>query len=219
MTTVTTTTFDGTTYTTDTDSTSSSSESYDMWITLLATQLQYQDPLDPLDANEMTTQMMNMSALEQQELSNETLTALLSEIETLNNSNSMEYVGKTVTASGDTAPLQDGTCDWTYALYEDAESVTLKVYDLDGNLVFSSDGETGVGYHDFSWDGTCSDGSQATDNAYVLSLDIESEDGTEISYSLSIQGTVTEVNVSDDDDMLLMGDVYIDAEDVLSIKS
>lgn len=218
MTTVTTTTFDGAEYTTDT-STSESSDSYDMWITLLATQLEYQDPLDPLDANEMTSQMMEMSALEQQELSNETLTALLAEIETLNSSNSIDYVGKTVTASGDTAPLQDGACEWVYALYEDAETVTLNVYDLDGNLVFSEEGATTMGYHEYSWDGICSDGSTATDDAYVLSLDIESEDGSEIEYSLSIQGTVTEVDVSDDDDMLLMGDVYIEADDILTIKS
>ena len=52
-------------------------ETFDTFLLLLTTQLQNQDPLDPLDTNQFTEQLVNFTSVEQQIKSNELLEELL----------------------------------------------------------------------------------------------------------------------------------------------
>jgi flagellar basal-body rod modification protein FlgD len=65
---------------------------------LLTTQLKNQSPLDPLDTNQFTQQLVQFASVEQQLKTNDTLTALLSLSKATSTSNALSYVGSTITA-------------------------------------------------------------------------------------------------------------------------
>lgn len=187
----------------------SAEESYEMWISILATQLQNQDPTDPVDTTEYTNQLIGISQLEQQTLSNETMSDLLISLQSVENDTSYGYLGEEITALGDTAPLSDGAARWIYDLPSDATDVVLEVQDTDGNIVYTADGETTSGVHTFDWDGTSDDGSIAEDAPYILSISAYSDDGELLDVTQYVQGTVTNIASDGTETLLVMDGVSV----------
>src|ERR1700756_3536763 len=89
-------------------SASSASNAYNTFITLLTSQLQHQDPLNPTNTDTFTQELIQLSGVEQQLTTNSTLSSINTDLTTITQANGLGYVGKTVTASGATAPLQSG---------------------------------------------------------------------------------------------------------------
>src|ERR1700745_1003382 len=87
---------------------------FNTFLTLLTTQLQNQNPLDPLDTNQFTQQLVQFASVEQQINMNTQLQTLVSLQQTAQNSQALGFVGKTVTVSGSTAPLINGQAQWTF---------------------------------------------------------------------------------------------------------
>lgn len=209
---------------TSTSSTSSSattaaSEAYTTFLTVLTTELTNQNPLDPTDTSEFTGQLIQLASLEQQVDTNSQLETMTSSLNALTASMGIGYMGSTVTADGDTAPLQDGSASWVYTLDGDAESVTLTITDEDGNTVWTGSGDTSEGSHTLTWDGTGTDGNTYSDGSYTLTVSATDADGDTVSSSTQIVGTVTGVDSSGDTTELLLGDVSVDIGDINSIKS
>ena len=73
---------------------------FDSFLSLLTTQLQNQNPLDPLDTNQFTAQLVQFSGVEQQLKTNDYLSSLVANNANTVNTNAVSYIGKTVTASG-----------------------------------------------------------------------------------------------------------------------
>lgn len=155
-----------------TNSTSASAQtlSADMntFLTLLTTQLKYQDPLDPMDTAEFTNQLVQYSAVEQSIQTNEKLDTLLS----LNIANlgaqAVSYIGKTAQVLGDVMPLENGKAKATYTLDKDVTTTTITVKDMNGKIVYTEKGNTTSGTHEFTWDGKDSNGIQLEDGAYQI---------------------------------------------------
>ena len=129
---------------------------YNTFITLLTSQLQHQDPLNPTNTDTFTQELIQLSGVEQQLTTNQTLSSMNTDLSTITQANGLGYVGKTVTASGSTAPLQNGKAQWDYTLDSAAKDVTLTVKDSNGNTVYSTSGNPASGQHSFSWNGTSS---------------------------------------------------------------
>ena len=105
------------------------------FLTLLTTQLKYQDPLDPMDTAEFTNQLVQYSSVEQAIQTNEKLDSLLSmNIQNLG-AQAVSYIGKVAQVLGDVMPLQDGQAKAAYTLDKDVQSVTIIVKDLTGKVV------------------------------------------------------------------------------------
>lgn len=188
----------------------SSEELYNTWITLLAAELEHQDPTDPVDTTEYTSQLMSLSQIEQQSLTNDTLEALLNMAQSVESDGANSYLGRTVTAEGDRAPMADGQAEWVYALDSEASSVTIEVSDLNGNLVYTAEERNQAsGNHQFAWDGTTNSGKQANDGAYVLSVSAIGTDGQAVNTDTSIRGKVTAIDASGADVNLLLGNVSV----------
>jgi len=83
----------------------------DDFLNLLITQLQNQDPLSPMDSTEFSAQLAQFSSLEQLSNVNENLETLLLYQGSLNNSQAVSFIGKTITASGDSVLITDGIPD------------------------------------------------------------------------------------------------------------
>src|ERR1041384_4500918 len=73
---------------------------FDTFLQLLTTQLKNQNPLDPLDTNQFTQQLVQFAGVEQQLKTNDFLASLVQANANTTNSNAVNYIGKTVTASG-----------------------------------------------------------------------------------------------------------------------
>lgn len=198
--------------TTNSTSTSTSALSnYDTFINLLCAQLKYQDPLDPADSSEFTSQLVQYSNLEQQISTNDKLDEVINTLSSLSLSNGTGYLGHTVEAEGNEISVQDdGTVDagWVYELDDAAASVTLTVTDSSGNVVWNGEGETSSGRHSFDWDGTDSDGNAVDGGAYTLSVSATGSSGS-ISSTTYVSGTVTAVSSVDDTAVVEMGDMAI----------
>lgn len=204
---------------TDDSTTSTAEEIYTTWIAILAAQLQNQDPTDPVDPSEFTSQLTSIASLEQQALTNETLTSLIDSVQGLEADSVLGYLGAEITAVGDTAPLSNGDASWQYSLSTDADEVTIKILDTDGNVVYTTTGDTSSGLHDFTWDGSTDDGGIAADGAYQLVVEAADSAGDEVSATLYVKGTVTSVITTTSPALLLMDDVAVPTSYVASIAT
>lgn len=138
------------------------------FLTMLTTQLQYQDPLDPMDAAEYTNQLVQYSNVEQAIQTNSKLDSLLSLSIYNLGVQATGYVGKTVQVLGDVMPLENGAAKATYTLSQNAADCNILIKDADGNTVYSTTGDKAAGAHDFVWDGKNSLGNQLPDGAYQI---------------------------------------------------
>ena len=138
------------------------------FLTMLTTQLQYQDPLDPMDATEYTNQLVQYSNVEQSIQTNTKLDQLLSLAIYNLGVQATGYVGQTVQVLGDVMPLENGAAKATYTLGQNVASNNILIKDLDGNIVYTLQGDTTAGTHDFIWDGKDDYGNQLPDGAYQI---------------------------------------------------
>ncbi|MEQ8164573.1 MAG: flagellar hook capping FlgD N-terminal domain-containing protein, partial [Alphaproteobacteria bacterium] len=98
------------------------SDTFDSFLTILTTQLQNQDPLEPLSSNEFTQQLVMFSQVEQTLNTNERLDDMLSLLGNNGLTNSISYLGKSVEIGGAKAALENGAAKWTYTLGASAQN-------------------------------------------------------------------------------------------------
>ncbi len=81
-------------------------DNFQTFLTLLTTQLQNQNPLDPLDTNQFTQQLVQFAGVEQQLKSNDQLKTLVALQKSAQATQALIYVGNTVAVDGSTAAVQ-----------------------------------------------------------------------------------------------------------------
>src|SRR5918911_3460789 len=91
-------------------------ENFDTFLKLLTTQIKNQDPLQPLDSNQFTQQLVQFSQVEQAINTNDKLSSLVTLQSTNQMVNSLSLVDRTIEFTGDTAPLSNGQAKWSYTL-------------------------------------------------------------------------------------------------------
>ncbi len=188
------------------------------FLTLLVTQLQNQDPLDPLDTNEFTAQLVQFAGVEQQINQNAHLETLIEVGKASGVAAMVNLIGKRIEAAGATLPLANGEGRASYTLSEPAAETTLTIVDADGGVVLTRDGETGVGRHDFVWDGLDGDGRSLPDGAYTIEVTAQRADGSGFAATTSISGIVTGAASGDDGATLHVGSVEVLMARVISIS-
>src|SRR3954451_9401147 len=85
------------------------------FLQLLTTQLKNQNPLEPLDTNQFTQQLVQFAQVEQQITMNSSLSTLISLQKATQTSAALGFLGSTVRVEGDTARLAGGSAAWSYA--------------------------------------------------------------------------------------------------------
>ena len=188
----------------DTSSSSSSSSStdtdyQDLFLTLLTTELQYQDPLDPLDDTDMVGQLAQISTLEQLSTMNESMESMVTLLQNQEIIQASSYLGKEVTAEGsDISKDGDSISIVTYTLGDDAATLYAHVLDEDGTILASVDlGAQDSGTHTFQWDGLDSDGNEVADGTYSIAFTAADSNGDSLVVSMSVSGTVNSVSIED----------------------
>src|SRR6201992_1095234 len=85
---------------------------FQSFLTLLTTQLQNQNPLDPLDTNQFTQQLVEFAGVQQQLNTNSSLSTLVSLQQTAQSTQALPFVGQTATGSGSTTTMTNSQATW-----------------------------------------------------------------------------------------------------------
>ncbi len=193
-------------------------EDLNRFLKLLITQLQNQDPLEPMDATEFTSQLVQFAGVEQQINANANLEKLLQLQQTSQISAMVGFIGNAVEAAGNTVYLEDGVAESTYTLDVNADDITITVRNTAGLIVFSVDGEPGAGTHDFVWDGKDKNGLAQPDGAYTIIVSALDREDNLLDVSQTVSGRINGAGAEDGVVSLFMGDVVIPMDSVISVK-
>jgi len=189
---------------------------FDQFLTLLTAQLKNQNPLDPLNINEFTSQLVQFASVEQQMKQNDSLTTLLSKTDASNAIGILSFVGRKVTASGTTTALEDGKAEWAFDAPR-AGTGKITITYSNGKIVYKTSIALAGGLQNFSWDGTTTDGQRADDGLYSVSVEGSKVGGTPFTVSSQITGTVDGVDLSQSPPTLKIGKLKIDLSSIKSI--
>lgn len=146
------------------------SDTQDRFLTLLVTQLKNQDPLNPMENAELTSQIAQLSTVNGITQLNQTLLALSGQIDVSTAMQASALIGRDVLVPGDKIALGSGvTTPAGIELDAPATQVTVEVVDRGGKVMRSYDlGPQGVGIVGLQWDGLDAAGAAAPDGAYFL---------------------------------------------------
>ena len=176
---------------------------FNQFLTLLTTQLQNQNPLDPLDTNQFTQQLVQF---EQQLKTNDQLGNLITASKASAAATASGLIGKTVTADGATASLAEGKATWTLDPARAAAKAVLTITDPKGNVVATQTKALAAGSQSFAWDGRSSTGQLAPDGKYTLKIQALDATGANVAVDTKISGTISSVDVSGAEPVLTIGD-------------
>jgi flagellar basal-body rod modification protein FlgD len=189
------------------------------FLKLLTTQLQNQDPLSPMDTNAFTQQLVAMTGVQQQILSNQLLQQMVGQQGGIGNS--VGLIGKDVKVATGASTLQGGNATWNYNLTAGASDVTFTVIDAQGNTVWSGDQSAlSAGDHTFSWDGKDLAGVQRADGTtFGLKVNATAADGSAISSTTWLQGTVSSIQQINGETIALVNGTQVPLSLISSVNA
>ncbi len=141
--------------TTSSSGTSSAKEQEDRFLKLLVAQLANQDPMNPMDNAQMTTQMAQISTVSAVQQVDATLKSMADQMSALQVMQGGALVGKNVMIEGNQLAVSDGKATGAVDLTLAADTVKVLVVSGGGQLVETLNlGAQSAGRHDFTWDAT-----------------------------------------------------------------
>ncbi|MDU0338951.1 flagellar hook assembly protein FlgD [Bosea rubneri] len=191
---------------------------FDQFLTLLTTQLKNQNPLDPLDTNQFTQQLVQFAGVEQQLKQNETLTALLGVSKATTGASAIGFVGQKVTADGAATQLKDDKAEWKLNASKGG-TATITIKDVNGKVVQTATTTLTAGDQSYRWDGKTSTGSVAPEGEYTITVDATDISGAAITVKTEVTGIVDGVDFSTAVPTLLIGAIKVPLDRVKSVKS
>jgi flagellar basal-body rod modification protein FlgD len=143
----------------------------DRFLKLLVTQMQNQDPLNPMDNAQVTTQLAQISTVSGVDKLNETLNTMSSSFLAAQSLQASGLIGRSVLAPGNDVMLQTGVGAGGIQLTQPADQVTVTIRGSAGETVKTIVmGAQATGLHTFRWDGSTDAGGRATDGAYTFEV-------------------------------------------------
>lgn len=188
---------------TDTSAASKSlDDNYNSFLKLLTTQMQNQDPTNPMDTNQMTSQLVQFSAVEQSIGTNKRLDSLLALQKTNTVSSNLMYLGRAVEYQGDTfqGSSDISAIELGYQLSAASQSTRIDIMDSKGNVVYQTSGKTdGGSKQSLVWDFKDAQGRQMskTDTYKINVAATPLPNGDPITTTTYTRGLVTNVDYSD----------------------
>ena len=185
------------------DKTTGIADNFQTFLTLLTTQLQNQNPLDPLDTNQFTAQLVQFAGVEQQLKSNDQLKSLIEIEKSAQATAALAYVGSTVAIDGSTAKF-DGSATWNLKA-DKATTATIIITSAIGQTAYSGTYNLNQGNASFVWDGKGNDGSQWPAGSYKLTATGKDASGNDVAIATETQGVVDSVDLTATPALLSIG--------------
>jgi flagellar basal-body rod modification protein FlgD len=192
------------------------------FLQLFVAQLQHQDPLSPLEPNELTAQLAQFSSLEQLTAINTRLDGLAGSARQANSAAVLGLIGKEIAFDGSQLALADGRApEVAYTLGQGAEKVTATVRDASGKIVRVVElGGQAAGPQTFRFDGKSDAGTALPDGTYQLEVAALAKGAkAPAPVDLTTRATVDGVDLTGDSPVLLAGSLRIGLEQVRAVHS
>ena len=191
------------TNTTSSTATTGIADNFQTFLTLLTTQLQNQNPLDPLDTNQFTAQLVQFAGVEQQLKQNDQLKSLIDIEKSAQATQALVYVGNTVAVDGSTAQF-DTAATWNFKTEKDT-TATITITSSTGQTAFTGSYALKQGNSSFVWDGKGNDGVQWPAGTYTMSATGKDSSGNSVAISTEVQGIVDSVDLTASPPLLSIG--------------
>lgn len=150
---------------------STAAAAQDRFMTLLVTQMRNQDPLNPLDNAQVTSQLAQLSTVTGIDKLNTTLEALKGSFQSNQSLQAANMIGHGVLVPGSSLSLVDGKAILGVELTEPADSVQVDIKNAAGKVIHHIDlGSKEAGTLPLSWDGATDDGAAAADGKYSFEV-------------------------------------------------
>lgn len=186
------------------------------FLQLLLTQLENQNPLDPLDTDEWTAQLTRYSILEQGIETNSKLEVTNDYLKSNAINTTLTYIGEEVEVSSNTAPVQSGEAKWSYVVNGNADDVTLTILNEDGDVIHEEEGSSFAGVHDFTLDAATLGLSDGVPVELVVAA--RDENGGALSSRVTSNAVVDGVWTDETNTYLTAGSVSFRRDDILKIS-
>jgi flagellar basal-body rod modification protein FlgD len=197
--------------------TSGIADNFQTFLTLLTTQLQNQNPLDPLDTNQFTQQLVQFAGVEQQLRSNDALASLVKLQTTAQASQALNFVGATALVDGSKSHFDGKSAGWSLST-EKPVSAQVSIQSSTGQTVYSGKFTLHAGSNQtFAWDGRGADGTQWPEGDYTLSIVATDAAGQTATVSTQIEGVVDSVDLTQSPPQLSIGGQTFTLEQVKKV--
>jgi len=190
---------------------------YDLFLRILTTQIQNQDPLDPLDAAEYTSQLVQYSNVEQAIKQNQNLENIMATLQANAGMSYVSYIGNEVTADASTTTLSGSKASWSYDVAEDATG-TFEIRNSSGAIVYSGEVELDAGEGTFNWNGQTNSGQQAISGLYTISFNVKDASSRPETVKTTVSGIVDSVDWSSGEAVLKVGGQEFPVSSVVSVS-
>lgn len=177
-------------------STSTTGADFNMFLKLLTTQMQNQDPLDPMKTSEYTQQLVQYSQIEQTVQQSGTLKEILANMSTQDLSQASSLIGRVAVFNSAISGLTSSApATWNYAPAGVATSMVATITDATGKAVATRTVDPTAPGH-FSWDGATTVGGTAAPGSYTLSIAALAANGAVVPVAINSTGTVTNITTT-----------------------
>ncbi len=192
---------------------------FQSFLQLLTTQLQNQNPLDPLDTNQFTQQLVEFAGVQQQLNTNSQLTTLVSLQQTAQSTQALTFVGKTAVVKGDTAAVTNSTATWDLNVASNS-TLNISIANSSGQTVFTGQYSATAGNNQpFTWNGKGTDGTQWPDGQYKLTATATDGSGNSVGVTTAVQGVVSSVDLTQSPPLLTIGGQTYTVSQIQSIAN
>lgn len=198
---------------------------FDTFLKLLVTQLQNQDPLNPMDGTQFTGQIAQFSQLEQQIAGNTYLEDLSKARDYGIQSIATSYLGKEVMVPGSAIDKTDTGAEFGFEVEKNAANVEIEIYKpgsggLSGEVVRTVKlTAQQAGAHLVEWDGKDDAGVAVANGEYKLRINAVDTEGTKVVAGLYAYDVVNEVtSVNGDVGLKLASGGTAIFDDVLAVR-
>jgi flagellar basal-body rod modification protein FlgD len=192
-------------------------EDFDEFLTLLTTQLQNQDPLNPMDSSEFTNQIVQFSQVEQAINQNQKLDDLVGLQLASISSVALGYVGLDVSyRSAEMNFDGENPVKINYAITDQVKGAQLNIIDEEGNIVLTEQVPSEVGGHEFIWDGAHNGDGTVGPGTYSIRIDATDPDGGLADVSTVVTGRVRGIESQDGIILVLIGERAVPINSIIN---
>ena len=173
--------------------TDSAAGSQDYFLKLLVAQMNNQDPLNPMDSAQMTSQLAQLNTVQGINKLSTQLDTLLGDVTSSQSLQASSLVGHNVLVPGTSVALSNGEAIGGVNLANDADSLTITIKDASGTVIHTANlGRQDAGLVNFVWDGSTDAGVAATAGSYSFTAAAKSGSSSVVADTLST-GVVSSV--------------------------
>ena len=194
-------------------------EDFDTFLGILVTQLQNQDPLEPMKSQEFTNQLVQFSTVEQAIATNSKLDQMLQAQAGNRASQAVNYIGKEIAIEGNQAQLQQGQANFAYTLEDRAETVAVEITNAEGQRVRTLQGNTAAGRHEMTWNGETAGGRNLPDGVYNVQVYAVDGENNTVKANTETRGRVTGFEVRDEQIHFQVGNVEVPFDKITAVHA